>query len=239
MVNATHHQRGAGCSTTPEMRSVSQLKLRRFKTSGALAICRSASLIYGVAGTASMIKSPIANCQLPIATIANRKSKIENSSFRYLLRQACGSDVLGVRHLWIWIADAREIAGSGDDVQVIEQAIIAILFFHFRYATLRVLDIAENDCACGAGLRACCSKRIAGNVRVRRRACTGVRRNFCFLDTLDAEGAFLHHTAHAHGNVRIFLHLDNVRRTFGGERREIFFVDAEWSFDLSFADRPL
>src|SRR6266576_2750101 len=34
IVKATHHQRGAGCSTTPEIRSVSQLKLRLCKTSG-------------------------------------------------------------------------------------------------------------------------------------------------------------------------------------------------------------
>src|SRR6266702_8468478 len=34
IVKATHHQRGAGCSMTPEMRSVNQLKLRLFKTSG-------------------------------------------------------------------------------------------------------------------------------------------------------------------------------------------------------------
>src|SRR5438046_10317333 len=114
MVNATHHQRGAGCSTTPEMRSVSQLKLRRFKTSGALAICRSASLISGAAGAASMIKLPIADCQLPIATIANRKSKIENSSFQYLLHQACASDVLAVLHLWIGFADSREITAAFD-----------------------------------------------------------------------------------------------------------------------------
>src|SRR6266478_66195 len=121
MVNATHHQRGAGCSTTPEMRSVSQLKLRRFKTSGALAICRSAcSTVSGAVGAASMIKSPIANCQLPIATTANRKSKIENSSFRYLLHQTCDSDILGVRHLWIGVANPREITGSRDDVQIIK-----------------------------------------------------------------------------------------------------------------------
>src|SRR5438094_2006696 len=79
MVNATHHQRGAGCSTTPEMRSVSQLKLRRFKTSGARAISRSASLISGAAGAASI--DQIANCQLPIADCDNRKSKIENRKF--------------------------------------------------------------------------------------------------------------------------------------------------------------
>src|SRR4249920_3162129 len=39
----THHHRGAGCSMTPEIRCVSQLKLRRFNTSGTRAICRSAS----------------------------------------------------------------------------------------------------------------------------------------------------------------------------------------------------
>ena len=41
MVNMTHHQRGARSSTTPEIRSVSQLKLRRFKTSGTRASGRS------------------------------------------------------------------------------------------------------------------------------------------------------------------------------------------------------
>jgi hypothetical protein len=79
MVNATHHQRGAGCSTTPEMRSVSQLKLRRFRTSGARVISRSASVIVsGAAGAASINKLPIADSRLPIATIENRKLKIEN-----------------------------------------------------------------------------------------------------------------------------------------------------------------
>src|SRR2546423_9460128 len=34
IVKQTHHQRGARSSTTPEMRSVIQLKLRRFNTSG-------------------------------------------------------------------------------------------------------------------------------------------------------------------------------------------------------------
>src|SRR5262249_30475556 len=68
MVNATHHHRGAGCSTTPEIRSVSQLKLRRFKTSGTCAIRRSACLTSSDAiGAASiMTKLPIANGQSPI-----------------------------------------------------------------------------------------------------------------------------------------------------------------------------
>ena len=41
MVKQTHHQRGARPSTTPEMRSVIQLKLRRFSTSGMRASGRS------------------------------------------------------------------------------------------------------------------------------------------------------------------------------------------------------
>src|SRR5919106_4522299 len=100
MVKATHHQRGAGCSTTPEIRSVSQLKLRLFKTSGARAIERSASFIVsGAVGAASIsnCQLPIANCRLPKASrraesniddqkhrqseIENRKSKIHHPGF--------------------------------------------------------------------------------------------------------------------------------------------------------------
>src|SRR5215216_3862665 len=51
----THHQRGAGCSATPEMRCVSQLKLRRFKTSGTCVIRRSASCTSGAVAAAPSI----------------------------------------------------------------------------------------------------------------------------------------------------------------------------------------
>src|SRR4029077_11633684 len=56
MVKATHHHRGGGCSTTPEIRSVSQLKLRRCRTSGTRAICCSASsIISGDVDAPSML----------------------------------------------------------------------------------------------------------------------------------------------------------------------------------------
>src|SRR4029453_2733207 len=56
MANATHHQRGAGCSTTPEIRSVNQLKLRRCSTSGTRVSCCSGSLIVsGAVGAPSML----------------------------------------------------------------------------------------------------------------------------------------------------------------------------------------
>src|SRR6266446_2773719 len=51
----THHQRGAGCSTTSEMRCVSQLKLRRFRTSGTCVIRRSASWTSGAVADAPSI----------------------------------------------------------------------------------------------------------------------------------------------------------------------------------------
>src|SRR5437667_10710655 len=72
IVKVTHHQRGAGFSTTPEIRSVSQLKLRLFNTSGTRArgrstvIAASPLILSGAVGAAAMFKLPIANCQLPI-----------------------------------------------------------------------------------------------------------------------------------------------------------------------------
>src|SRR5437764_12423823 len=56
MVKATHHQRGAGFSTTPEIRSVSQLKLRLFKTSGirATEVAASPVIVSGTVGDASI-----------------------------------------------------------------------------------------------------------------------------------------------------------------------------------------
>src|SRR5581483_1850228 len=56
MAKATHHQRGAGCSTTPEIRSVNQLKLRRCRTSGTRVMCCSAaSTVSGAAGAPSIL----------------------------------------------------------------------------------------------------------------------------------------------------------------------------------------
>ena len=66
IVKVTHHQRGAGCSTTPEIRSVSQLKLRRFNNSGtrpsgcSTAVEASAAMISGAVGVWSMITLPVA-----------------------------------------------------------------------------------------------------------------------------------------------------------------------------------
>src|SRR5205814_9145151 len=54
MAKATHHQRGAGCSTTPEIRSVNQLKLRRCSTSGTRVSCSASLIVSGAVGAPSI-----------------------------------------------------------------------------------------------------------------------------------------------------------------------------------------
>src|SRR5205823_4031334 len=133
MVNATHHQRGAGCSTTPEMRSVSQLKLRRFKTSGTCAIRCSASLIFSgaAAGAPSITKLPIANRQLPTATIQKLTSRSADSSFRSRAYRPCDAGARCFPDIRVWIAYAREITGCCDKVQIRGDLVLAVLLFHF------------------------------------------------------------------------------------------------------------
>src|SRR6266478_4556967 len=77
MAKHTHHHRGEGCSTTPEMRSVSQSKLRRFRTSGTCAIRRSATWTSGAAAGAPSIL----DCATPVMSRHGSRS-------RHLSRQA-------------------------------------------------------------------------------------------------------------------------------------------------------
>ena len=56
-----------------------------------------------------------------------------------------------------------------------------------------------------------------------------LRGDLRLLDALHAEGAFLHHAAHPHGDVRILLHLDRVGRAFLGQRPEVFLVNGEFA----------
>src|SRR5215469_5902245 len=150
MAKITHHQRGAGCSTTSEMRCVSQLKLRRFRTRGTCAIRRSTSWTSGAVADAPSILSLL----------------------RKRLDSTRNPDIFRVRHFRIWISKAGEITGPRNDIQIFEDPVVAVLFFHLRDAALRILDIAENDRFSGTGLRAGSGKRIARDEFVRRSACT-------------------------------------------------------------------
>src|SRR5207302_8155735 len=237
MVKQTHHQRGAGFSTTPEIRSVSQLKLRRFKTRGGRAsgcsteVAASPLITSGAVGAESISDNEHrlpSLCSGPRSTISSR-----------LFLRTCYADVLRIRHFWIWIADAREITRARIHIQIFEQPIIAILLLHFRYAAFRIFDVAKDNRLGRASLRARAGEGFARDARVRGSAGAHMRRELRLLNALDAEGALLHHPAHPHRDVRIFLQLHDVGRAFGRERREIFFVDAELPGDFLFTDRSL
>jgi hypothetical protein len=58
MVKVTHHQRGAGCSTTPEILSVNQLKLRLFSTNGTRASGRSTEAAASLSITSGAVGAP-------------------------------------------------------------------------------------------------------------------------------------------------------------------------------------
>src|SRR4029453_18949806 len=139
IVKATHHQRGAGCSTTPEILSVSQLKLRLFKTSGTCASGCSASLIISGAVAPASIK------------------------LRWFLLEACDADVSRVRLFRIGVANPREVACSRIHVQILEQPITAVLRFHFRNAAFRILYVAKNNRFRGTALGPRRRKQKAGH----------------------------------------------------------------------------
>src|SRR5215471_72982 len=66
-----------------------------------------------------------------------------------------------------------------------------------------------------------------------------MRGDLRLFNPLDAEGAFLHHAAHPHRDVRIFLHLGDVGRAFFGEGRDVLTINPEFAGNFLYADRAL
>src|SRR5712671_1603204 len=68
MAKATHHQRGVGFSTAPEIRFVTQSKFRLFRTSGTRASGgateaeASARITSGAVGAPSILESALRSC---------------------------------------------------------------------------------------------------------------------------------------------------------------------------------
>src|SRR6266481_6391717 len=100
-------------------------------------------------------------------------------------------DIFRVRHFRIWITKASEITRSRNNIQIVEDPVIAVLLFHLRDAAIGILDVAENNRLGWAGLRARGGKRIPWNPLLRRSACARERDDLCFFDALYAVGAFL------------------------------------------------
>src|SRR5689334_786118 len=97
IVKQTHHQRGARSSTTPEMRSVIQLKLRRFSTNGTRA-----------SGRATLEDaSPL------ITSGAVGVSSIRALYLFMFLPRTSHADIGGVRHFRIRIAESGQITRPG------------------------------------------------------------------------------------------------------------------------------
>src|SRR5438876_4957470 len=159
MVKQTHHQRGAGFSTTPEIRSVSQLKLRRFKTRGGRASGCSTEVAASPLITSGAVHAEsISNNEHRLPSLFDGPRSTISS--RLFLR-TCYADVLRSRHFWIRIADAREITRPRIHIQIFEQSIIAVLPFHLRYTAFRIFDVAKDNRLGRASLRARAGKGIA------------------------------------------------------------------------------
>src|SRR2546421_11834748 len=110
MVKQTHHQRGAGPSTTPEIRSVIQLKLRLFNTNGVRSSGRS---------TPAEASLRITSDAVGVSFIVSSRS---TSSFFF--RRRGDADVTSVRHFRIRIPNPAEITRPRFYVQIIKQPII-------------------------------------------------------------------------------------------------------------------
>src|SRR5438105_6401466 len=134
--NATHHHLGARSSTAPAIRSVSQLKLRLFNTSGTRASGRSTEVDASAAITSGAAVAP--------------------STLRFLLRvqrsfvvlliivlrprlfvflRTGHTDLAGIGHLWIRIANSGQVTHARVDVQIFQQPVVPILLLVFRDQT--------------------------------------------------------------------------------------------------------
>src|ERR1700722_980735 len=122
-------------------------------------------------------------------------------------------------NLRIWIQPPREIGGARSGVQIIKQAVIARIGFKLGDPAVFVVNVAEFDGASRAG-------SLAGgdNLAVFHLTVLFLGQDFCGVDALHAVGAFFHHAAAAHGDVRI-AHAVQAGRGVIREQKEIEAAD--------------
>ncbi len=96
------------------------------------------------------------------------------------------------------LRNLREIGGSRPRVQFSKQTVIQWRGAHLRHAAVCIIDVAEHDCLGRTSLRACWR-----DLTIANGAIGFLRVNLHRVDPLNAVGAFLHHAAAAHGDVRI------------------------------------
>src|ERR1017187_3659745 len=100
--------------------------------------------------------------------------------------------------LRVRIPQTAQISGAGPRIQFFQQTVVASLGFELRYTALGIVDIAEHDGLCRAGLRASGRDFAIGDAAVLL-----FGFNLDGVNALNAVGAFFHHAAAAYGDVRI------------------------------------
>src|SRR5207237_8730751 len=162
-MNAYHHHRGVLPSTIPAMASESQPGPWLFSTSGmrsnsgaggarlkpGAGWAEGASLPAGGVMTVSTMACPLLAFGRMFFTGLCGGMPI---FFGKLLRAQRLCLVIG--HVWIWVADPRQIGQAGLGMQKLEHRIIAGLLFQFGDAAAAVFDVPKGNSFGGAGLLA-------------------------------------------------------------------------------------
>src|SRR5438874_11956880 len=109
--------------------------------------------------------------------------------FLFLVR-AGDTDLASIGHFRIRITNARQVTDAGIHIQILKEAIIAVLQFDFRNLALGIANIPEHESLVRAGLRARRGKGIARSSTVSRgSARSHMSGDLCFLDPLHAKCA--------------------------------------------------
>src|SRR5262249_34103553 len=146
----------------------------------------------------------VAKSFLPVTRVARATSgsSVAVNSMSALLPFGAGE--LGVR-----VSDARKVGRARLRVQLLEHGVAARALSELGGAAVLVAQIAEDDRVARAGLRA-----SAGEIAVLHRLACDLLRDACRGNPLRAVAALLHHAAHAHGDVRIVLHVVRLGLVF-------------------------
>ena len=116
---------------------------------------------------------------------------------------ALGMTAVSSCELRIRIAQLGEISCARARVEFGKHAVVEARLLELRNATVRIVDVAEDDRFCRANLRARRHNFAIANLPIVIQL-GGVTRG---VDTLQTIGALLHHTARAHRDIRILEQL--------------------------------
>src|SRR5579885_1685605 len=100
--------------------------------------------------------------------------------------------------LRVRIPDLGQVCGTRPSVQVLQQAIIAVLCFQLGNLTAGIVDVAESDGACRARLLA---SRL--QFEILNFAALALRIDAMVINSLNAIGALFHDAAAAYGDIRV------------------------------------